>query len=421
MNIILIPIGSAGDVHPLVGIGRELKRRGHSVTVFTNEYFGALTKSAGLEFAPSASAEDFKRSMEDPRLWHPVHGFEFVARHAYLPLLPIVYRFLEERYIPGQTLVAGSTMAWGARTAQEKLGIPLVALNLQPSIFMSLYETPVYSAMAWISRMPKTLKRGYFHLVDSITDRVVAPELNRFRASLGLPPVRRVLREWMHPPLRILGLFPEWFAAPQPDWPSQTQLTNFPLYDVDDIQTMPPDLEAFLNAGPPPVVFTAGSAMKQARAMFDVSAQACGRLGCRGVLVNNFPDQLPAALPPGIMAVSYAPFSQLFRRAAAVVHHGGIGTTAQALAAGVPQLVTPFAHDQFDNASRVIRLGVGEQVFPKSYTIAAVTAALRRLTNDKAVTARATDISARLKDSDAISRTCDLILEAVFDKATESP
>jgi len=413
MNIILIPIGSAGDVHPFIGIGRELKRRGQDVTVVTNDYFKGLIANAGLEFVSTSSVDEFHNAMEDPRLWHATHGFEYVARHAFLPLVAPIYRLLEERYIPGRTLAVGSSMAWGARIAQEKFGIPLVTINLQPAIFMSLYETPVYSGMAWISKLPRILKKEYLRLADLITDGILTPEINRFRASLGLPPVCRVFREWMHSPLKTIGLFPDWFAAPQTDWPSQARLTNFPLYDVDDIQIMPPDLEIFLKSGPPPVVFTAGSAMKQARAMFEVSANVCHHLGCRGVLVNRFIDQMPDSLPPGVKVVSYAPFSQLLRSAVALVHHGGIGTTAQALATGVPQLITPFAHDQFDNASRVIRLGVGEQVFSKNYQVKTVTAALHRLINDKALAVRANKISARLNGPEAVLQTCDIITSTV--------
>lgn len=413
MDIFLVPIGSAGDVHPFIGIGCELKRRGHSVAVLTNDHFKPLIERAGLEFIATQSAEVFKNAAEDPRLWHPIHGFEFVARHSFLPLIPVVYRALEERFVPGRTLVVGSSLAWGARVAQEKLGVPLVTIHLQPSIFISLDETPVYSGLAWVSRLPKILKKAYIAFIDHRTDSIVAPEVNRFRRALGLGPVRRILREWTHSTRKTIGLFPEWFAPPQADWPPRVSLTSFPLYDVDHIQTMPPEAEVFLKTGPAPIVFTAGSAMKQAREFFKVSAEACRRLGARGILVNQFPDQIPPDLPRDVIAVSYAPFSQLFPRAAVVVHHGGIGTTAQSLAAGVPQLVMPFAHDQFDNASRVVRLGLGEQISPRRYKLPAVTASLGRLLKDAAIRGRARQISARLKGIDAVSWACDHILEAI--------
>lgn len=414
MRIILVPIGSAGDVHPYIGIGCELKRRGHEVQVMTSEYFRELVEKAGLEFTASSTLEDFNRLVVDPLLWDPWRGFEFIARNAFLPFVPKLYEFLEQAHIPGQTLVVGSSFAWGARIAQEKLNLPLVTLHLQPAAFPSLYETPVYSPAAWLAGMPVPLKRAHFQLIDILTDAVVAPEINRVRASLGLQPVPRVIREWTHSPLRTIGLFPEWFSPRQRDWPAGVHLTGFPLYDVDHIQTMPEEVEAFLDQGPAPVVFTSGSAMKQARSMFEVSAEACRRLGCRGLLINKFEDQIPASLPPGVMAARYAPFSRLFPRAAAVVHHGGIGTTAQALAAGVPQLVTPFAHDQFDNAARVVRLGAGEQLHTSRYRVKPLAAALERLMKDAALRERAQAMRLRFDGPAALSQTCDLILEAAI-------
>ena len=413
MNIFLIPIGSAGDVNPFIGLGAELARRGHRCTLLANDHFKEISEAAGLEFIASSRLADYDWMLEDPRLWDPLQGFEFVARNAFLPIVPFVYEFLKERYVPGETLVVGSTSAWGARLAQEKLGVPFVTVHLQPSVFVSAHDTPVYSGAGWVSDLPRPLKKIVLKFVGATVDGIVTPELNRFRASLQLGPVRGVMEDWWHSPLCTLGLFPEWFAPPQPDWPASVRLTNFPLYDGGQVQGVPPEVEAFLSHGPAPVVFTAGSAMKQAQAMFAVSLEVCKRIGCRGLLINLFPDQIPAQLPDGVMACRWAPFSGVFARAAAVVHHGGIGTTAQALAAGVPQLVTPFAHDQFDNAMRVLRLGVGERIFPKAYRPAAVEAALKRLMQDNALRERARSLSVRLNGPQAIARTCDLILGAV--------
>jgi len=214
MHLVLIPIGSAGDVHPYVGIGCELARRGHRVTVLTNEHFRTLVERAGLEFVASSSEEEYRQAVKDPRLWDPMRGFEFVARHSFLPLIGVVYQYLRERHVPGETLVVGASFAWGARIAQEKLRIPLVTLHLQPAMFPSLEETPRYTGAAWVSRLPRLLKRACLHLIDRVTDGIVAQEINAFRASVGLAPVRRILREWTHSPLSTIGLFPEWFARP---------------------------------------------------------------------------------------------------------------------------------------------------------------------------------------------------------------
>jgi UDP:flavonoid glycosyltransferase YjiC (YdhE family) len=264
--------------------------------------------------------------------------------------------------------------------------------------------------MGWMTRLPRPIKKAFFALVEKWTDHILAPELNRFRATLNLPPVRAILRQWIHSPLRTIGLFPDWFAAPQPDWPPQVRLAGFPLYDGTGVQDVPPEVERFLAAGPPPVFITLGSAMRRARQMFEISVEACRRLGCRGILMNQFPDQFPEHLPETVLAIQYAPFSRIFPRAAVVLHHGGIGTTSQSLAAGVPQLVTPFAHDQFDNAGRVVRLGVGEELYAQRFTLPRLVDKLDRLLKDPSYKTQAQALKTRLDGPQAIRQTCDLIL-----------
>jgi rhamnosyltransferase subunit B len=138
-------------------------------------------------------------------------------------------------------------------------------------------------------------------------------------------------------------------------------------------------VEEFLEAGDPPLVFTAGSAMMQARQFFHVSAEVCRAAGRRGLLLTQFPEQLPAALPSGVRHFDYVPFSMVLPRCAALIHHGGIGTTARAIAAGLPQLVVPTSHDQPDNAVRIRRLGIGDFILPKAYTKARVIEKFDRL------------------------------------------
>jgi rhamnosyltransferase subunit B len=149
---------------------------------------------------------------------------------------------------------------------------------------------------------------------------------------------------------------------------------------------VPTDLAAFLDAGEAPVLFTPGSANVQARRFFEVGVEACRRLRLRALFVTPYTEQLPSPLPPEIRHVDYAPFSQVFPRCAALVHHGGIGTVAQGWAAGVPQLVMAMSHDQPDNGYRLTRLGVGAYLYPKAFTPDQVADALARLTSSPDVT-----------------------------------
>ena len=242
----------------------------------------------------------------------------------------------------------------------------------------------------------------------------MAPQINAFRAELGLPPVRRIIDSWWHSPRRVIGLFPEWFAPPQEDWPPQVRLTDFPLYDESGTTPLPAELERFLQDGSPPIVFTPGSAMWQANSFFEESARAAASIGRRAVLLSRHADHLPARLPPGVIHVPYAPFSQLLPRSAAMVHHGGIGTAAQAMAAGIPQLITPFTHDQPDNAQRLENLGIARTISSRRYRAAKIANLLKELLADATIGQRCREIASRFETKAGIPRACDLIEEAAL-------
>lgn len=134
---------------------------------------------------------------------------------------------------------------------------------------------------------------------------------------------------------------------------------DFPLFDPHPDAAPAPALDAFLQAGPAPLVFTHGTGNTQAAVYFRHARAAADRLGRRAIFLTPHRGQVPADLPDTMLWQDYVPLRRLLPRAAALIHHGGIGTTAEALRAGTPQLVVPLAHDQFDNAARVAALGAG--------------------------------------------------------------
>jgi rhamnosyltransferase subunit B len=138
--------------------------------------------------------------------------------------------------------------------------------------------------------------------------------------------------------------------------------------------------------------------MAHGRSFFSAALQACQALGRRALLITSYADQLPEVLPTGCHHVAYAPFESVVPRLAGLVHHGGIGTSAQALAAGVPQLVCPFAHDQFDNAARLKRLGVG-RVVARQASARRWVDALACAVDDEAVRAACSDRAAVMAGS----------------------
>jgi len=185
------------------------------------------------------------------------------------------------------------------------------------------------------------------------------------------------------------------------------------MYDGEQADTFSPQLQAFVEGGPAAVVFTAGTANTTSESFYAESADACERLGLRGILVAGQRSQLPDTLPANVIHTPYAPFSELFPLSAAVVHHGGIGTVSQALKAGIPQLVRPMAYDQFDNASRACRLGVAAELLPRAYRGARLDTALRGLLGDPATQARCDQVAARMKGEDGLRHTCDILENAL--------
>ena len=410
-DILIAAVGSHGDVHPFVGIGMGLRDRGHRVRVIVNPHFEPIVRGAGLEMVPLGTDAEYRTLATHPDLWHPVRGPRYIFQQM-ATLVPPVYRLIEDLQIPGKTVVMHSTLAIGARVAQEKLGIPTATVHLQPALIRSAILPPILPGFDLPRWLPSMALRLFFYLADKlILDPMAAPAINEFRATLGLAPAFNILHSWWNSPQRVIGLFPEWYAPPQKDWPRQMRLTGFPLYDERGISAMSGDLDEFLRGGTAPIAFTPGSAMWKADEFFKQGAEACRMLGRRGLLLSRHADHIPRDLPAGVIHVPYAPFSELLPRCAALVHHGGIGTTAQAMASGIPQLIMPFSHDQPDNADRVMKLGVARSLPPVLFTADRVARALSEMLENTTVRNSCMSVAKRFGQNDAIRRTCELIEE----------
>jgi rhamnosyltransferase subunit B len=409
VQILIFALGSAGDVHPFLGIGRALKARGHEVILVASGFFEQTVLAAGLDFRALGSAEDYERLCSHPDLWHPRRSLKAVLKDATEPTYPRILEIVRELQVPGERVMVGSSLAFGARNARELFGIPLVTVHLAPALFPSLFRQPVIHEMPFGQAAPRVLRHLQWQLAGRLVDHLVLPGLNRFRDSHGLPPARRLLHDWWHSPDLTLGLFPDWFAAPQPDWPPQTVLTGFPLFDEKGLRPLPEGLGEFLDAGPPPVIFTPGSAMNSCAAFFQEAVGALRLSGRRGILLTRFAGQVPAELPRGVRHFSFIPFSEVLPRAAALVYHGGVGSCAQALQAGVPHLVQPMAHDQHDNLSRVRELGVGDGLPPRSFKAASIARCLDSLIDSPSVKQAAVALARRIQPARWMDQTCALI------------
>jgi UDP:flavonoid glycosyltransferase YjiC (YdhE family) len=408
MNILVFPVGSAGDVHPLVGLALALQARGHTVTCLVHGYFRELVERVGLRYVEQGTAEEFLQVTEHPDLWHPLRSFGYVFRRGIVPALRHQFAAVAERHEPGRTLLIHSCLGFGVRIAQEKLGVPTVTVHCQPVVLWSEYASPTLPGMLFPGG-PRWLRRWQFWIGERFfIDRTACPETNRFRAELGLPPMSRTAH-WWHSPDGVLCLFPEWFGPRQPDWPPQVRLSQFPLWDEGTVHPPQPEVEQFLTAAEPPLVFTPGTANRHAATFFAAAVAACRQLGRRGLLLTRFPEQIPTDLPPTVRHFAYVPFSQVLPRTAALVHHGGIGTTAQGLRAGIPQLIMPLAHDQPDNAARVKRLGVGDWLRPSAFRGPAVARMLQRLLAAAEVRRHCAEVAARFVGVQPFAEACAVV------------
>ncbi|KAB1075306.1 glycosyltransferase [Methylobacterium planeticum] len=409
MQVHLVAIGTHGDVLPIIALASALRRRGHTVALAAPAPFAPLAERAGIPFEGLGSPEDYARFTAEPDLWRPWRGVEPLFSYV-SDLTEPTYRWLEGRWRRGAGVVVGSTLSLGARVAQERLDLPLATVHVMPFFMESRIDSPVLPGLP----LPRFLPARFRHWVGLGADKYVIgpaalPRLNAFRAGLGLPPVRR-LRHWWNLAPRLILMFPDWFTPPQTDWPQQAVQVGFPLVDrFGDTDRLDPALTAFLEAGAPPLVFTYGSAMRQGRAFFETAIALCRRMGRRGVLLAPQADQIPPDLPPEVIHLPYVPLSALLPRAAALIHHGGVGTVAQALAAGVPQLIVPVAFDHFDEGARVRRLGLGTTLRQGRFTPARAERHLRRLLGSPRVARALAVAKARMAGEDGIARACEAI------------
>ncbi len=412
LRILLAAIGSSGDVNPVIEVGRALRARGHAVTLATSEVFAGQVAANGLGFERLGTTAQAQALMRDPRLWHPLRGFGCIIEGAVLPMIEPLYRIIERHRGPG-LVVAATSLCLGARVAQERLGVPTATVHLQPTVFRSEVDNGTLGPLHFGPGMPRPLRRGLLWAIDAlVVDRGVAPALNRFRSGLGLAPTRGIFRSYLNSPDLVLGLFPEWFAERQPDWPAQTCLTGFVLHDGAELAPIPGDAEAFLAAGPAPLLVTPGSAATDRTEFFRAAARACARAGSRAMFVTNFAEQIPAGLPAGVRVFPYLPFSRVLPRCSGIVYHGGIGTLAQAVAAGVPHLVIPNAHDQPDNGRRVELLGLGRCLPLRRFRREEGARALSAILSSEAVARRCRELSPRVGGTQAAEAAC-LRIEAL--------
>ena len=421
-HFLLTTFGSLGDLHPYVAVGLGLRARGHAVTIVTSEIYRDKVEAEGLGFR--ALRPDVSCFLHDPeamrRAFHPRTGSEYIFRRILLPAVEQSYEDTLEAARDAD-LIVGHPAAFATPTVAEVLRKRWISVALQPVIFLSASDPPSISGMPQAHRLVRlgpSFWKPFLQFARAVARRWAVP-LTRLRQKLGLPELRNPAIDDMFSPYGTQGWFSRVFATPQADWPANTVITGFPFYDkLEAGQGMSEELRRFLDAGPAPVVFTLGSsAVMDAGSFYRESIAAAQRLGVRAVLLIGRDERnRPGMLPDSIFACEYAPYSELLPRAAATVHQGGVGTTAQALRSGRPMIVVPWSHDQPDNGMRVARLGAGRMIPRSKCRARRIEAELQVLLNERSYALAAAQTAMRMASEDGVGAACDGLEAALSSK-----
>jgi UDP:flavonoid glycosyltransferase YjiC (YdhE family) len=416
-HFLFTTLGSFGDLHPYIAVAIGLRERGHTVTIASSEIYRAKVKGEGILFHPLRP--DLSNLIDDPDVirgvMHRRTGIEYVIRKLFLPWLEQGFEDTLEAARSADVL-AGHMVAFATPTAAEYLRKPWLSIALQPSVFLSAFDPPVMAAAPFLQPLHALgpgFSRSFFRLAKRVVRHWGLP-INNLRRRLGLREFRNPIADDLFSPFGTQAWFSKVLAQPQADWPQRTNVTGFPFYDkLEPGMGMPTQLREFLDAGVPPVVFTLGSsAVLDADTFYTESIEAVRNLGCRAVLLvgRDAPNPLAESAPQEqhkICVAEYAPYSELFPRAAATVHQGGVGTTAQALRAGRPMIIAPSANDQPDNANRARRLGIARVVPRGKYRAGRLSAELKALLTDSSYRAAATRVAAEISAEDGVGAACE--------------
>jgi rhamnosyltransferase subunit B len=389
MNVGLTRVGFDGDVLPFISFGSRLKARGHDVTMISHCYYGPVAVRAGLDFLALDTAEEYGQFLDDGALLNTPYGIsEFMRRHS-LPRVPVQFELIRERCRADETvLITRDMFDTAARVAAEKLDIPVLWMFIAPS-----------QLTTWKLRV-------------ELIRHQLGLEINALRTKMGLPAIND-WEHWLGYPKCSLAVWPSWFAAPDPSWPAGVLPIGFTNDREDECEPLPQDVQSILNADPPPILITAGTGMYLTCEFFRVSSAACDLLKRTAILVTPDESLMPAHLPQNVHFFEHLPFGNLLPYVDAVIHHGGLGTAAYAIASGVPQLILPYGADRPDNASRLQCLGVAE-VRPRArWDPKTVGDALQHILTASTIRLRCKELALLSCNGDTMKTACELIEGAI--------
>lgn len=406
-RILLTTFGSYGDLHPYLGMAKVLKKNGYQVILSSHEHYREVVERVGIEFTPLKPSFDDVGPEETwvHKVNHPRNGIEFISKILILPFLRDNYESISKAS-EDCDLIISHLLTVVTPIVAEKKGIPYLTCILQPATFMSSYDPPALAPLPFLPKL-KFLGPSFFDFlygVVSLASKHWFKEVFAFKKELGLKseaknPFVRNFSEHGN-----LALYDELFSPKPLDWPNKTYQVGFPLFDEDLDSHLSEKTQAFLDAGEAPIIFTLGTAVVlMDTPFFEIAYKALKKTNVRAVfLVGKKPRPLSQEIldDERTHITEYEPFSKLFSKGKAIAHQCGVGTTAQALLSGKPQILVPFAHDQPDNARIVAERGIGTILNHKKLSEANFIKAIDLITNDSSFAKNAFEFSEKMKLND---------------------
>jgi rhamnosyltransferase subunit B len=382
LNFVLYTKGSGGDIFPFIRCSQELKNRGHQVTLMTHCVYETRAKSRSLDFVALDGPQEYDKFLRDQELLNSPRGIPvFLRRHSLSSALGEYQLVSQQCKATDSIIVTRDLFDLVPRLVAEKLALPL----------------------RWIFGNPSQV--ATWSLREQLFSQLLGDDLNRIRLSLGLQSTPLGNGEFGYSTLGI-ALWPDWFAEADANSPIRIVPVGFFREDDPTGTDIPPAIEQVLNCGKPTVLITAGTGTYLGSDFYEVTAKACELVDLAAIAVTQHSAQLPKQSHPCVSWVGILPFRKLMQRVRLVIHHGGVGTLACAMAAGIPQLVLPKGADRPDNAARLHNLGVAEFLPPPKWQPELIAEALKRLLNSPIVAEKCRIIADRLRDNDGTEPAC---------------
>jgi len=353
MRVILTAFGSMGDNAPIIALAEALRAQGDEPLLLLNPLYAALVATRGLPYTPLGTRWDLEEVTNVERYARPFRGAMAIWHDLYLPRMAQTFHAVRQAIAEHRAdMVVGHWMLFGSHFAARQAGVRNVVVNLAPCWWYSRKDPSIYhpfDAPSWLLRLMASLPRLF-------VKRLLGGSLRSVCSEIGVPWRQDEYFAMLREAHLNLGLWSPAFRPAAGDDLENATICGFP-WDDGDGSSLAPALTRFLDSGSPPVVVGLGSSMRLVGDdLYREIALACRDLGCRALLVGAKPKAADGI--QDVMTVPGVPYRHVFPHARAIVHHGGIGTLAEAIRAGRPMAVVPFAVDQYDNARRAHRLGV---------------------------------------------------------------